>query len=194
MAPTTTTKTAAGDCDDTDPEISPNAKELWYDGVDQDCDQGNDYDQDRDGFTSADYGGLDCDDSDAAAYPAAPEIWYDGVDQDCDQGDDYDQDRDGYAAIVGGGLDCDDSDPGIHPEGYDLVDDGIDQNCDGVLVTSDVGADPSEQGTAGCATSRRCPKGLAWLWVLLFLPGRRAAGRDARAPPGAASSPYPVRG
>ena len=37
------------DCDDTDATINTSATEVWYDGVDQDCDGANDYDQDGDG-------------------------------------------------------------------------------------------------------------------------------------------------
>ena len=38
-----------GDCDDTDRSISPGQTETWYDGIDQNCDGGSDYDQDADG-------------------------------------------------------------------------------------------------------------------------------------------------
>ena len=63
------------DCDDTDPSIYPGATEIWYDGVDQDCDGANDQDQDGDGWTVE----RDCMDTDMAIHPAAEEIWYDGV-------------------------------------------------------------------------------------------------------------------
>ncbi len=49
------------DCDDTDATIFTGAPETWYDGVDQDCSGGSDYDQDGDGFDTAD----DCNDLDA---------------------------------------------------------------------------------------------------------------------------------
>jgi hypothetical protein len=47
------------DCDDGDAAVNPGEAELWYDGVDQDCDE-NDDDQDEDGVALED----DCDDED----------------------------------------------------------------------------------------------------------------------------------
>ena len=52
------------DCDDANSEVYPGAEEIWYDGIDQDCD-GNDDDQDGDGYALDD----DCDDEDADAWP-----------------------------------------------------------------------------------------------------------------------------
>ena len=64
----------AGDCDDTNDTVFPNAAEL-EDRLDNDCDgvvdEGTDhYDDDGDGFTED---GGDCDDTDADISPAAPE-------------------------------------------------------------------------------------------------------------------------
>ena len=70
------------DCLDTDRDAHPGGTELWYDGVDQDCD-GNDGDQDDDGHDDPRVGGGDCDDGDAAVSPDAEEVWYDGEDGDC---------------------------------------------------------------------------------------------------------------
>ena len=90
-------------------------EEVWYDGVDQNCD-GNDFDKDGDGHISAVYGGDDCwDDPDRSdlpdtltvlpgeeakradeVNPSAVEQFYDGLDQDCRGDDDFDQDGDGY--------------------------------------------------------------------------------------------------
>ncbi|MFN7144873.1 MAG: MopE-related protein, partial [Myxococcota bacterium] len=103
--------------------------EVWYDGVDQDCD-GNDADQDGDGYAAASAGGDDCDDLDAAIHRGATESWYDGVDQDCD-GNDTDRDGDGHAATLAGGDDCDDADAATYAGAAEVWYDGVDQGCDG---------------------------------------------------------------
>ncbi len=74
------------------------------------------FDDDLDGFVSADFGGEDCDDHNNTTFPGATDDWYDGVDSDCGGEDDFDQDGDGYSAIEHGGDDCDDLDPDITPE------------------------------------------------------------------------------
>ena len=138
----------ATDCDDADDAVNPDATETWYDGVDQDCGDDDDYDQDADGFADAayadDYTGslpvTDCDDGDVAVNPDATENWYDGVDQDCGDDDDYDQDADGYADAAyaseyTGSLpvtDCDDGDGSVNTEAADSVGNSVDDNCDGV--------------------------------------------------------------
>ena len=70
---------APEDCAPLDPAVYPGAEEIWYDGVDQGCDGGNDNDQDGDGYPI----GIDCDDSDARVYPGAEELCGDGVVNDC---------------------------------------------------------------------------------------------------------------
>jgi hypothetical protein len=83
------------DCDDDDANIYPGAFETWYDGVDEDCNGGSDFDQDGDGWESKvwnpdrDHGGGDCDDVNPGINPGATEIPYDGTDEDCDGGSDY---------------------------------------------------------------------------------------------------------
>ncbi len=72
------------DCNDSSSSINPAATETWYDGVDGDCDGGDDYDADQDGYRSSRYGGTDCDDSNALVNPAMAEICGDGDDNDCD--------------------------------------------------------------------------------------------------------------
>ncbi|MBN2798427.1 MAG: hypothetical protein JXX28_04705 [Deltaproteobacteria bacterium] len=49
-------------------DVHPSASETWYDGLDQDCLGGSDYDQDGDGYDAADYGGLDQLDTDASCW------------------------------------------------------------------------------------------------------------------------------
>ncbi|MFT5685694.1 MAG: hypothetical protein ACI8RZ_006648, partial [Myxococcota bacterium] len=72
-----------GDCDESDSAVNPGATEVWYDGIDGDCDGASDYDADGDGEDSSDYGGDDCDDTDASINTSATETYYDGIDSDC---------------------------------------------------------------------------------------------------------------
>ncbi len=100
-------------------DINPGEAESWYDGVDQNCDLRNDYDQDNDGYISSAFGPSqagtlllgDCHDDVAVQTaqgnfilpqfinPAQAEAWYDAVDQNCDGKNDYDQDGDTYVRL-----------------------------------------------------------------------------------------------
>ncbi len=139
-----------GDCDDGNPAINPAAAEVWYDGIDEDCDDLDDYDADKDGYTSALHSdgpdcmdqptdpvptklGGDCEDPSGApspeqVHPGAGDVAYDGVDMDCSGGTDFDGDHDGYATCDG---DCDDAVSTVNPGVPEVWYDGIDQDCDG---------------------------------------------------------------
>ena len=97
----------SGDCDDADPQVNPNQKEVCYDGKDNDCTgTQNDenalsskafyYDEDGDGYGTQAYkyfcyeSGLwkagvpgDCSDQDPAVNPDETEICNNGKDDDC---------------------------------------------------------------------------------------------------------------
>jgi len=125
------------DCDDADASIYLGAPDEWYDGIDSDCAEDDDYDADGDGVRdpSGD-GGTDCDDADASIYPGATDDWYDGVDNDCGGEDDYDADFDGYQDASSpnatpADTDCDDTDATINPGARDDWYDGVDNDCGG---------------------------------------------------------------
>jgi hypothetical protein len=158
-----------GDCADADAAVSPAITDLWYDGVDANCDGADDYDADRDGFVSADYEGLptqhaeglpalptgDCDDEDGRVNPSAVDPPYNGVDEDCAGDDDFDADGDGYVPdqYVGRatlylsgsgdlpGGDCDDLDPATHAGADEDHYDGVDTDCDRSTVDFDQDGD-----------------------------------------------------
>ena len=147
------------DCDDDNRNVHPDADEIWYDGVDADCGQDDDYDTDKDGFVPNEFFGMptsgvkgtgflsggDCNDQDESINPSSIDIWYDGIDTDCAGNDDYDADDDGWVprtvsygptlyaegtGVLGTG-DCDDAEPLVHPEAEDDWYDGVDSNCQG---------------------------------------------------------------
>jgi len=122
------------DCDDDDPQVNPAELEVWYDGVDQDCD-GRDDDRDEDGFLLVD----DCDDQRAEAYPGADEL-RNGLDDDCDGlAEDVDRDEDGLIDWDEWQLQTDpldpDSDGDSVTDGEEVPDPTVapDQDGDGVI-------------------------------------------------------------
>jgi hypothetical protein len=144
-----------GDCDDVDYTISPGRTEIWYDGIDQNCD-GNDRDQDGDGWEVA----QDCNDGNPDIHPEAIETWYDGIDQNCDHND-WDQDQDGWNQ----GVDCADMDAQRHPTAGDPVD-GLDQDCDGWDGPPTARLEVESWGKGGCGS------GGAWMFFVLLGPLR----------------------
>jgi hypothetical protein len=125
---------AVVDCDDTNARISPTAPEVWYDGVDQDCDPDTEWDADADGLTVAWApvgSGDDCDDTQWSI--GAPITWFPDVDGDGFGATDAGQ---ASCAPLGGHLtvagDCDDADPDVHPEAVESCNE-VDDDCDGLI-------------------------------------------------------------
>ena len=78
-----------GDCNDGLAEVNPGASEVPYDGLDNDCADGDLIDVDGDGYAwEGVQGGTDCDDGDATIHPGALETNGDNVDSNCDGVDD----------------------------------------------------------------------------------------------------------
>ena len=48
---------AEGDCNDNNPNVSPNIEEIWYDGIDANCSGDNDFDNDYDGYVPPEHEG-----------------------------------------------------------------------------------------------------------------------------------------
>lgn len=124
--------TILSDCNDNVFEINPDATEIWYDGVDQNCDGLNDFDQDQDGDDAFAYGGTDCDDTNPNTFNDAMTFYVDG-------------DMDGYGdssnsllecvqppgtSTLGG--DCNDANDTVYPDAPGTQE-GIDNNCNGVI-------------------------------------------------------------
>jgi len=171
---------ACDDCDDNDPTLSPTTPEICGDGIDQDCDGGDDLpDADGDGYTSEDcIGGDDCDDTSSLIHPGIDddgdgydacedcndnsdlqnpgqeEVCGDFLDNDCDGlVDGVDADEDGYAATDCGGDDCDDDDPLTNP-GID--DDGDTWHACEDCNDADAGTSPGADEVCGDGIDQDC--------------------------------------
>jgi len=63
------------DCDDQNPLINPSAKEIPYNGIDEDCTGKDLTDVDEDGYDSTEAGGTDCDDQNPQYNPGSEDIY-----------------------------------------------------------------------------------------------------------------------
>ncbi len=146
------------DCDDSDTVVNPGASEVPYDGVDNDCADGDLADVDGDGHDALEAGGDDCDDENEDIAPGEDEVPYDGIDNDCDGDDADDLDGDGSIAAEAGGDDCDDSDPEVYAGAEENWANGVtDNDCDGAIeaVTLAYGADTWSGWRRGDGMGRR---------------------------------------
>ena len=155
----------------TSTDIYPGAPDFWYDGIDSNCDEMDDFDQDGDGFVPDEYARIetlgvigtgllsagDCEDTIVERNPGMEEIVADGIDSDCDGKEMClrDQDADGYGdgeliatvdfTCEGYGLTLLEGDCDIaNPDihpGQDEVCDGVDTNCDGELWSDELDQD-----------------------------------------------------
>ncbi len=131
-------------------QINPGATETWYDGVDQNCDELNDYDVDQDGYVDEYFPGTsggsapfegDCNDADSNINPGATEVCGNGIDDDCDgTADNKDADLDTYIDAACGGIDCDDDDSTTYVGAPEICD-GADNDCDGTVDNKDADLD-----------------------------------------------------
>ena len=142
-----------GDCDDSNADVHPGAKELCN-GIDDDCDDVNPAsvtwytDADGDGFGNPEASmstceddpdgyvldNTDCDDDNELANPDEYELCTNDFDDDCDglTADGSDPDGDGHLNLeCPDGDDCDDDDPDIHPGAVDACENGVDEDCSG---------------------------------------------------------------
>lgn len=119
------------DCDDTNPDINPNAMEIINNDVDEDCDGiAQMIDEDNDGFNSDE----DCDDFDSNIKPGAPEIPNNDIDENCDGVVlIIDEDMDGFNSDE----DCDDTDASVNPDAMEIQNNDVDENCDGIIAVVD---------------------------------------------------------
>ncbi|TVQ91643.1 MAG: hypothetical protein EA397_08510, partial [Deltaproteobacteria bacterium] len=124
-----------GDCDDADEDINPDATEIPYDRIDQDC-SGHDL-VDIDGDT---YAGI------------REEDWLAKPDGDPTLD---------WPSHLSEGLDCVDTNPSINPGAEEVAYDRIDQNCDGQDLLN-IDGDPYAGTLQSTWESLDNPQGLTW--------------------------------
>lgn len=142
------TWTTLSDCDDNNFDINPGATEIWYDGIDQNCDQLSDFDQDMDGDDAVEYGGTDCNDLDPNTFGDAV-LYF--VDADMDG---YGLNGSGFYAcaqppgtvLVEG--DCNDEIDVIY-EGAPGTFSGLDNDCNGTVEGDEVFDCPADLNNDG---------------------------------------------
>ena len=133
----------AGDCDDNNPAVNPNAAEQPYNGVDDDCDEGTrDADVDGDGYDAVEAGGPDCNDRASYINPEARDVAGNDIDEDCDGMDRVasgeDGDGDGFTEAAG---DCNDQNEAVFPGAPEVPYNGIDDDCAAGTRDNDLDAD-----------------------------------------------------
>ena len=120
---------SALDCNDSIPEINPNAVEVTCDDFDNDCNEetADSEDKDGDGYSNCE----DCDDNNESRSPGLTELQCNDIDDDCDSstldGDDVDGDGSTHCD------DCDDTEGRATPGKEETCDDNIDNDCDGEI-------------------------------------------------------------
>ncbi len=123
------------DCDDMNASVNPNANEIPYNGLDDDCNSStHDDDLDNDGFGIDE----DCDDTNPSINPLVIEIPYNGWNDDCNSNTpDDDLDSDGF----GIDEDCDDTNPSINPLVIEIPYNGWNDDCNSNTPDDDLDND-----------------------------------------------------
>ena len=117
----------AGDCDDDEPAVNPDAIEICN-GIDDDCD-------------------VAVDDADPSVDPASQSLWFADIDEDgFGDLDDALQACDQPVGYVADDTDCDDDDENNYPGNVEVCD-GADNDCDTLVDDADPAIDPSSQAT-----------------------------------------------
>ena len=124
------------DCDDDDANVYPGAPDEWYDGVDSNCQNDDDYDQDGDGYQTMvwnddpDLGGGDCQDNNAEMFPAHQTNGMTVSTQTVKAMMTLTKMVTAVVLNYTVGLDCNDLDAQINSNGTEAIN-GLDDDCDG---------------------------------------------------------------